>query len=424
MFQNLVGSFVYNTARLSITALTLSVTFLALVGSHSAHADTYQLFTGEGDDTCYNMTTYQVVDLSYCSSTSSGDPTAGKTEGAVNALNSAGSTLAGTLISSTGGTSSQENTPTEQWCTTRMNSFGSTAESCFDTQSDAESSKQKCENYFFFPRTCSAVYKKGEDVAHDVSASKPKLSVQGIGANALYSRTVFSDSASGNGTSRISQAAGVNITYAEDFGQWGYSAAMPIMRSINDSAYSVFDSTSIGLAVAPTYHVFREPIHGFGLDVGAVVGLQLVVYDEMNGLRASPYSYTGLDNASSGQIGVFARGSKTVLPKTTLSLGAAFVENRNFVNQGYFGKDTSVTTVDLGAAYILAPRLRLNGDLKSINIAQYSWKGISRNFGEAALGISGDILPQASIGLQASQSFGTDDWSSTGISLNFVWRLN
>jgi len=408
----------------------------AVLAPQAARADTYSTFVNHsipgGRTFCIDNNTDQLVDMSFCQSNTS-NTTAGKTEGNFNAVNSAGVALAGASISSTGSAVQNSASGGDQpsyWCSAGSDSFGSSnycsstsARAAYQCQSakDADSvTKLQCSSPT--PSQPSATDLVDKYDYDDVSASTPNLSIQSVGIGGNYNRTVFSDSASGNGSARITQSAGATFAYTQDFGRWGFSASVPIMQSFSNDPYTAFDNTSVGVAVVPMYHAFLEQIHGFGLDIGAVIGFQYVGYGNTEQLKSTPYNYTSVDNNTGGQFGILARGSKTVLPGTVLSLGANFVENHNLTNRDYFGGDTSLSTVDLGVVYSFGPILSLNGDLKSINV--FPSGGSNLNYGEADVGVRANIAPRSSLQLQTSQSFGNGDWSATGVTLNFVWWLN
>lgn len=259
--------------------------------------------------------------------------------------------------------------------------------------------------------------------SYDVSATSGGLSIRGVDGGGAYSRTVFSDNASGLGRSRIGQTGAITASYVQDFGDWGYSVLLPVTRTWNNSGYSAFDNTSIGLAVVPVYHLLFEQVEGIALDVGGVLAGQYTSYDDPSALANGRLALTGFVNPSAGQVGGFVRAAKSVVAATRLSLGAAFVENHNFSNQSILGGDSTIATADLGAIHRFSPALLLAGDLKSVNLDQYKW-GITRHYGEGDLSLYYSLARRASLLLQLSRTFGNSAWSTTGVAVNFVWWLS
>ncbi|HWI29235.1 MAG TPA: hypothetical protein VN668_19835 [Stellaceae bacterium] len=259
--------------------------------------------------------------------------------------------------------------------------------------------------------------------SYDVAPAAGRLSIQGVGVGGVYSRTAFSDSASGLGYSRVTQTAGITASYVQDFGDWGFTAVLPLTRSLNNSGYSAFDNTGIGLAVVPVYHLLFEQVAGVALDVGGVLGGQYTGFDDPSDLANGPIGLTGFENPASGQLGAFVTAAKTVAAATRLSLGAAFIDNHNFTGEKVFGQDTSDATASLGVGQGLSSTLSLTANLSLVNLDQYKW-GIDRNYGEGALALSDRLSPRDSLTLQASQTFANSAWSTTSGTVNFVWWLN
>jgi hypothetical protein len=258
---------------------------------------------------------------------------------------------------------------------------------------------------------------------YDVSPSSGHLSIRGVGIGGDYSRTVFSDNASGLGYSRITHTAGITASYVQDFGDWGYSLVLPVTRSVNNSGYAAFDNTSIGLAVVPVYHLLFEQVDGIALDAGGVVGSQYTSYDHPSDLANGPIGLKGFENPASGQVGAFIKAAKSVAAATRLSLGAAFVDDHNFTGQNVLGQDTSVTTADLGMTQGLSSTWFLTADLTYINLNQYKW-GIDRNYGQGTLALSDRLSPRASLSLQLSRTFDNSAWATTSSTVNFIWWLS
>ena len=260
-------------------------------------------------------------------------------------------------------------------------------------------------------------------VYHDVAPASGALSIQGVGVGGVYSRTVFSGSASGLGYSRVSQTAGISASFGQDFGDWGYTAVLPVIRSFNNSGYSAFNNTSIGLAVVPVYHLLFEQVHHIALDVGGVVGAQYTAYDHPSALANGPLGFAGFANPASGQLGVLFKAAKSVAAATRLSLGASFVDNQNFTGDKALGQDTSATTVDLGLNQSLSSTLSFSTDLALVNSDQYNW-GIDRTYGQGALAVSARLSPRASLSLQVNRTFANPLWSTTSGTINFLWWLS
>lgn len=257
----------------------------------------------------------------------------------------------------------------------------------------------------------------------DVSPASGRLSIRGVSGGGAYSRTVFSDNASGLGYSRISQTGGITASYIQNFGDWGYSVVLPVTRTWDNGGYSAFDNTSVGLAVVPVYHLLFEQVEGISLDVGGVLAGQYTSYDDPSALANGRLGLTGFVNPSSGQVGGFVRAAKPLAAGTSLSLGAAFVEDHNFSNQGVFGGDSTIATADLGMTHRFSRALLLAGDLKSVNLNQYKW-GITRHYGQGDLSLYYSLTHRASLLLHMSRTFGNSTWSTTGVAVNLVWWLD
>jgi len=321
------------------------------------------------------------VDLSYCGIGSGGSSSAGQALGATGAVDSAGNVAVDDMIGSSGNPGIPPTT----------------------------------ESYILY-----GLY--GACTEFDV-APGGRLSIRGVGVGGDYSRTAFSNAASSSAHSRINETAGIKASYIEDFGDWGFRVDLPVSRSWNNSGYSAFDYTSVGLVVVPVYHLLFEQVAGVALDIGGVLGGEYASYDDSSALANGPAGFAGFENPGSAQMGGFVKVAKTVAAGTRLSLGAAFVDDHNFNNRKILGEDTSVTTVDLGVVQGFSPDLWLGTDLKYVNLHQYEW-GISRDYGEGELTLGARLSPRAALSLGVSQTFANNAWSTITGTANFVWWLN
>lgn len=257
----------------------------------------------------------------------------------------------------------------------------------------------------------------------DVPAAQSLLSSRGISVTGGYNRTHISSSALGGNGARTNSVGSINIGYAQDYGDWGIKVFVPLQRSWNNETYDAFDSTSIGIAVAPFYHVMREQIHGIDLDVGAVVGQQYVQYENKAALATGTFNFTGFTNLGEGQLGVYARVAKTIAAGGKLSLGSSVVNNYNYQNKKYLGRSTTDWTTDLGYAVGLGKRTSAIADVRIINLEQHPFD-VSTTYGEIAAGVSSHLNDRTSLVFNVSQSFGDDDWKTTGVSVGLNWALN
>lgn len=366
--------------KLIIKVGGLAIAFLVLSAvsiPHAVHAATPPYTYNAGSNTCVDYFGF-TVDVSYCGVGSDGSSPAGRALGGASAVGSAGYTA---TVNGLGGDAD----------------FGGGA--TFPTSSPL-----------------------GGYRVYDV-APGGRLSIQGVGGGGDYSRTAFSNAASSSAHSRINETAGIKVSYIEDFGDWGFRVELPVTRSWNNSGYSAYDNTSVGLAMVPVYHLLFEQVAGVALDVGGVLAGQYASYDDSSALANGPAGFAGFENPGSAQAGGFVKVAKTVAAATRLSLGAAFVDDHNFNNHKILGQDNSVTMVDLGVVQGISPDLWLGSDLKYLHLHQYEW-GTSRDYGEGALTLGARLGPRASLSLGVSQTFANSAWSTTTGTANFVWWLN
>ena len=438
------------------------VVMFILAPVHPAHADPGDYYS-LGGGLCYDQDTYATVScpVSGGGSDSGNGAAVLKAKAATSAVKSAGGQAISNAISSGGGSSSSSSSNNSSSGIV-VNHCDSS--SCYDDQGAVVGSCDSSTGYCVVGADKGAncdssdcilppdhrldpkdkAYRTGYGQSADVVQGQAKHMVGvakesnkmvlpphiaslydwGSGVSADYQHTTFSDGNSGLGSSRREQSFGATFRLGVDTDDWGLDIAMPIQRYTNNGVYSALNSTSIGWSILPTYHLLRESLHGVSLNVGAVFGYQHEWFNHLGDLTnpSGSFALTNFTNLNSIQLGGFFKAAKAVRPGLVLSLGAAYVDDRNFDNKAVMGRDNAVITADLGLLYIMGRQSVLTADVKSVNISQYTLGG-AENYGEFDLGFKRALSKSIAVQVGFNRTFANPQWSATGgrVNLVMVW---
>jgi len=127
---------------------------------------------------------------------------------------------------------------------------------------------------------------KGSDTDHfELPEVTIGLKSYGLGSVTGYRRTKLDrDIATVDGDRVKSEAFSETVTFAYRTGDWTLHALMPIERERYRGDADVLDNTSLGLVVAPVYHLMKREVHGFDVNVGVNAGYHHTWYDEESDL--------------------------------------------------------------------------------------------------------------------------------------------
>lgn len=237
---------------------------------------------------------------------------------------------------------------------------------------------------------------------------------RGFGVSLGYADTAFSGGTMLAGEVRQSASLSLNLSYAQDYDNWGYLVLVPIKRQDNSRAFSALDSLSLGIAVMPVYHLLHQQVHGVKLDVGAVAGYERVWLDDKAALTApaGAFAQPSFDDPSSLQLGGTAhlawQGGGTVL-----GAGLSHIAVRNLANTAQFGSNSSLTLADISASQAVAAGTFLGLNLSHTRLHQLVGAA-DADYGNFALSLT-QVARRNQWGIRLDQTFGNRDYFSRSI---------
>jgi hypothetical protein len=257
---------------------------------------------------------------------------------------------------------------------------------------------------------------------YKAAAAGEDLAESGLGVNAGFSRTEFSAIAA-PGITRSADDYGVTLSYGRDFGRWGYMVSLPLRAQRNNSLFEAFDNMSFGIAFLPQYHLLLPQVHGFGLDLGVVAALDHRMFENKSKLTDANglYQLSSFDNPSSFQVGPAAHLNWSI-GGTTLTGTLSHIYIRNLANTGLFGSDSGLTIVGAGIRQVLweGGSAGIDG---TYNRLHHIGAG-DPTYMEGSLYLQQSFGGRNSLGLRVSRTGGNDDFTTTGIMLQYSRELN
>lgn len=348
--------------------LTSGLLLMWLPTAHSA----YVLSSG-GVAPCYNNVTYEVVDMSFCSSKASPASTALAIVTPIVAPTPASAPVV------------------------------------------APAAKE---------RDCAGVGYSHSDDACGIPPTVDGLSVQQLSGSVTFGQTRINSSASLLGSEQRMRLKGIAISYMSDFGDWGYTVIMPIRQTTNNSTYSALNMTQIGFTFSPSYHLFKEQVHGMTLNLGGRFGYNRTEFADVAAVRnpSGPFNFADFNHFNTTFGGVNAQFSKALSSLTRLSLGIDAVTYRNDACVSMMGKSGNVLSTTAGLNTQISSSLSLLGTLQTSRMKQTSFSS-TENFSALGVGLNYTLNPRQSLLFYADSTIGNGNVHSSSGGVKYQWLM-
>jgi hypothetical protein len=221
------------------------------------------------------------------------------------------------------------------------------------------------------------------------------------------------------------RTSGFALTYAKDFGDWGYAAVLPVSQTENNSLYSPLNHTQVSGILAPTYHVFIDQVHGMTLDLGGSLGYSSTTFSDLSALRSAtgPYTNANLSNFNTSFVGLNASLGKQIGSATGLSLGLNVVSYRNEGAETTMGSTGTMLGGSVGLSQMVTSNLSINGALNFSQLKQHSFNSVTHS-NTLGLGMNYRIGNRSSLALNLGGAVDAKNVKTSTFMLTFKYELN
>ncbi len=327
-------------------------------------------------------------------------------------------------IGGSGGSSSSSNTIVRELesCHTDNDSL-STSETCHtyeytrdpDTHQTTFKATKRCTTNSSGQTTCTDYGVRPSDVSiavHDLSA--------GLG----YVQTNIDSDASLLGTRQRMSTTAIAVSSRQDFGDWGYTVWIPLRHTVNNGQYAALDNNQLGVTFAPSYHLFKEQVHGMTLDLGGRLGYNYTSFSDVNAVRdtAGPFQYADFSDLKTAFGSLSASFGRQLMPETRLQLGFEAIGYHNEGAESMMGKNGNMLLATAGLSHQLSDKLSVRGSIQAVQFHQNSFDDTSR-YNTIGLGLTHRVSSFSVLSFDLSRSVGGDGFDTTAASLNFAWAL-
>ncbi len=316
---------------------------------------------------------------------------------------------------------SESNTP--KFVSRRRDCQGGSSYYCnyYDTYEDPKTGERteklakKCDQNISSTESC---------VTYGVTPSDGKFFVSNLSANPNYSHTKVDAAGSILGTTQRMNSYGVAIAYQRDLGDWAYNLVVPLRHTDNNADYSALNNTQVGVVLAPTYHLFKEQVHGMTLDLGGLVGYNHTSFSNVNAVRdsAGAYRYTDFGNLNTAFASLNVLFSKELLADTRLALTARAIGYDNSGAGAMLGNTGNMLLASAGLSRQFSKDLLMNASVQAVRFNQNSFNTQS-DYGNLALGANYRISNRASLALDVTQSVKANYLNITSANLAYKVEL-
>lgn len=363
-------------------------------------------YTLTGGGLCYDHATHGYVALSFCSN--------------ANNQTTAESTLAGIILPPpkiplrmTGVDCSSDNdslSPSETCKTTEYTIDPDTG------KTTASKLTKSCTTTSSGVETCTDYGVRPSDVS---------IAVLDLSAGLGYGQTNIDSDASLLGTKQQMSTTAIAVSLRQDFGDWGYTVWIPLRHTENNGQYSALDNKQLGVTFAPSYHLFKEQVHGMTLDLGGRLGYNYTSFSDVNAVRdtAGVFQYADFSDLKTAFVSLNASFGKQLVPETRLQLGFEAIGYHNEGAESMMGKNGNMLLATAGLSHQLSDKLSVRGNIQAIQFHQNSFDDTSR-YNVIGLGLTHRVSNFSVLSFDLSRSVGGDGFDTTAASLNFAWALN
>ncbi len=369
-------------------------------------------YTLTGGGLCYDHATHDYVALSFCSAVTTTSTTSTKT---------AEATVTGII-------SPRPQTPhlivrSHEACDTYDGSLSpvtrcNTYETTYDTDTHQMKTKpvKSCMTDSSGETTCTDYGVRPSDVSiavHDLSA--------GLG----YVQTNIDSDASLLGTKQRMSTTAIAVSMRQDFGDWGYTVWIPLRHTENNGQYAALDNNQLGVTFAPSYHLFKEQVHGMTLDLDGRVGYNYTSFSDVNAVRdtAGAFQYADFSDLKTAFASLSASFGKQLMPETRMQLGFEAIGYRNEGAESMMGKTGNMLLATAGLGHQLSDKLSVRGSVQAVQFHQNSFDDTS-HYNTIGLGLTHRVSSFSALSFDLSRSVGGEDFDTTAANLNFAWALN
>jgi hypothetical protein len=271
--------------------------------------------------------------------------------------------------------------------------------------SDGSSNAERCTNY-------------------GVTPLAGKFFVSNLSIAPDYTNTRVDATGSLLGTAQRMKTYGVAISYMQDFGDWGYSLVIPLHHTNNNAAYSALDNTQVGITLAPTYHLFKEQVHGMTLDLGGLIGYSHTSFSDVSAVRdpSGAYNYSDFGNLNTTFASFNVMFSKQLQPNTRLALTANAIEYDNSGAGSMMGNTGNMLLASVGLSQAVSSKLLMNASVQAVQFKQNTFDTKS-NYCSLALGANYNINNRSSVLFNLTQSINADHLNMTSANLTYKMEL-
>lgn len=257
-----------------------------------------------------------------------------------------------------------------------------------------------------------------------VTPSAGKFFVSNLSIDPDYTNTRVDAAGSLLGTAQHMKTYGVAISYMQDFGDWGYSLVIPLHHTNNNSVYSALDNTQVGITLAPTYHLFKEQVHGMTLDLGGLIGYSHTSFSDVSAVRdpSGTYNYSDFGNLNTTFASFNVMFSKQLQPNTRLALTANAIEYDNSGAGSMMGNTGNMLLASVGLSQAVSSKLLMNASVQAVQFKQNTFDTKS-NYCSLALGANYNINNRSSVLFNLTQSINADHLNMTSANLTYKMEL-
>ena len=259
---------------------------------------------------------------------------------------------------------------------------------------------------------------------YGVTPSAGKFFVSNLSIDPDYTNTRVDAAGSLLGTAQHMKTYGVAISYMQDFGNWGYSLVIPLRHTNNNAVYSALDNTQVGITLAPTYHLFKEQVHGMTLDLGGLIGYSHTSFSDVSAVRdpSGAYNYSDFGNLNTTFASFNVMFSKQLQPNTRLALTANAIEYDNSGAGSMMGNTGNMLLASVGLSQAVSSKLLMNASVQAVQFKQNTFDTKS-NYCSLALGANYNINNRSSVLFNLTQSINADHLNMTSANLTYKMEL-
>ena len=368
-------------------------------------------YTLTGGELCYDHATHDYVALSFCSPVTT-NPT--------NPTKTAEATVTGII-------SPRPKTPYRMTRTDCKSdgSPSSPSETCETTEYTIDPDTHQ-PTAIKITKSCTTT-SSGVETCTDygVRPSDVSIEVLDLSAGLGYGQTNIDSDASLLGSKQRMSSTAIAVSLRQDFGDWGYTVWIPLQDTENSGQYSALDNKQLGVTFAPSYHLFKEQVHGMTLDLGGRLGYNYTSFSDVNAVRdtAGPFQYADFSDLKTAFASLNASFGKQLMPETRLQLGFEAIGYRNEGAESMMGKTGNMLLATAGLSHQLSDKLSVRGSVQAVQFHQNSFDDTSR-YNTIGLGFTHHVSSFSALSFDLSRSVGGDGFDTTAASLNFAWALN